>query len=93
MQFVESTYLYHVGRKDHRHNFTPYFYPTYLNYDVQPDTVSLFSNPVLSLVPQLILSLGLGVVYGGVDLPLAWFLQTYAFVTFNRVCTSQVSNA
>ncbi|TIB13666.1 hypothetical protein E3P92_02213 [Wallemia ichthyophaga] len=84
MQFVESTYLYHVGRKDHRHNFTPYFYPTYLNYDVQPDTVSLFSNPVLSLVPQLILSLGLGVVYGGVDLPLAWFLQTYAFVTFNR---------
>ncbi|TIA89113.1 hypothetical protein E3P99_02215 [Wallemia hederae] len=86
MDFVHSTYLYHVGRKDHRHNFAPYFYPVYLGYDSVADLVS---NPAFSLLPQLALSFGLGVVYGGADLPLAWFMQTFAFVTFNRVCTSQ----
>ncbi|TIB74558.1 hypothetical protein E3Q10_00998 [Wallemia mellicola] len=83
MDFLQATYLYHIGRKDHRHNFTPYFYPTYLTYSSDEGL-----HPAFSLIPQLVLALGLG-VYGAIDLPLAWFFQTFAFVTFNRVCTSQ----
>jgi phosphatidylinositol glycan class M len=42
----------------------------------------------LTFLPQMILSLGLGVAFHR-DLPFAWMVQTMAFVTFNKVCTSQ----
>lgn len=29
--FIDSTYLYHLRRLDHRHNFSAYFLPTYLS--------------------------------------------------------------
>ena len=98
--FLYEAYLYHADRLDHRHNFSPYFYLTYLTYPGQsgsPDdhalslTRRLLRSPLTSLVPQLSLSLGTGLLLGRrtQDLPFAWFVQTFAFVLFNRVCTSQ----
>ncbi|KAH0827050.1 glycosyltransferase family 50 protein [Lanmaoa asiatica] len=98
--FLYEAYLYHADRLDHRHNFSPYFYLTYLTYPGQSGSLDdhtlsltrrLLRSPLTSLVPQLWLSLGTGVLLGRrtQDLPFAWFVQTFAFVLFNRVCTSQ----
>lgn len=96
-----EAYLYHADRLDHRHNFSPYFYLTYLTYPGQSagsldnDVFSLarrwLRSPLTSLIPQLSLSLVTGLLLGRrtQDLPFAWFVQTFTFVLFNRVCTSQ----
>ncbi|GAA5990658.1 hypothetical protein JCM11641_001265 [Rhodosporidiobolus odoratus] len=92
--FIQETYLYHLRRLDHRHNFAAYFYLYYLEA-AQPDEArlgflqALARHPLAAFLPQLSLSLGLGLAFGSSDLCLAWFLQTFAFVTFNKVCTSQ----
>jgi len=35
--FVYETYLYHLHRLDHRHNFSPYWLPIYLSYPDHPE--------------------------------------------------------
>ncbi|CAE6434074.1 unnamed protein product [Rhizoctonia solani] len=91
--FLEHTYLYHLTRRDHRHNFSPYFYPIYLNYDLGYSSDSLPSrmlrNPLFSFIPQMGLCVASGLLLGKRDLSFAWFIQTMIFVTFNKVCTSQ----
>lgn len=93
MPFVDNTFLYHVRRLDHRHNFAVYFYPIYLasssSLSSSPWT-TLLRHPLSSFVPQLGLSIGLGFAFGGTDIAFAWLVQTLAFVAFNKVCTSQV---
>ncbi|KAL1663248.1 glycosyltransferase family 50 protein [Schizophyllum commune] len=97
--FLYESYLYHVHRLDHRHNFSPYFYLVYLswhdnvanaNSHLSPIRRALRS-PLTSFVPQMVLTLGTGLLFGrrARDLPFAWFVQTVAFVLFNKVCTSQ----
>lgn len=83
-QFLQETYLYHITRQDHRHNFSLYFLHMYLTTDMST------LGSILSFLPQLVLVVVLGLAYSN-DLPFAWFLQTFAFVAFNKVCTSQVS--
>ncbi|KAF6763833.1 GPI mannosyltransferase 1 [Ephemerocybe angulata] len=99
--FLYESYLYHVHRLDHRHNFSPYFYLTYLIYpSSSPSTAEvvpltwwneLIRSPLTSFVPQMGLALGTGLAFGRTkrDLVFAWFVQTVVFVVFNKVCTSQ----
>ncbi|KAI1326176.1 glycosyltransferase family 50 protein [Xylariaceae sp. FL0255] len=86
--FVTHTYLHHVTRIDHRHNFSVYNVLLYL-------TSSLPEKPALGIesiafLPQLFLSCVLLPLVGAKkDLATTMLAQTFAFVTFNKVCTSQ----
>jgi phosphatidylinositol glycan class M len=84
--FLREALLYHLFRKDHRHNFSPYFLQFYLESVLKP------SNwlPIAAFVPQVALISLIAFKYARKDLPFACFLQTFVFVTFNKVCTSQV---
>ncbi|XP_066926434.1 GPI mannosyltransferase 1-like [Clytia hemisphaerica] len=82
--FIENTYLFHLSRIDMQHNFSPYFY-------VLKTTQGLWVGDVinrLAFIPQMGTVLWIGAKFYD-RLPLALFLQTFAFVTFNKVCTSQ----
>ncbi|KAI0062301.1 glycosyltransferase family 50 protein [Artomyces pyxidatus] len=96
--FLYETYLYHLHRLDHRHNFSPYFYLIYLTYPGVgtpgahlPLWRTLIRSSLASFLPQMGLALGAGVFFARrrEDLIFAWFVQTAAFVIFNKVCTSQ----
>ncbi|GAA5838641.1 hypothetical protein JCM11251_003251 [Rhodosporidiobolus azoricus] len=92
--FLEHTFLYHLSRLDHRHNFAPYFYPFYLAGSAAPPSFDntlqwLARHSLAAFLPQLGVSSALGFLAGRRDLPFAWFAQTVAFVAFNKVCTSQ----
>ncbi|EMD38288.1 glycosyltransferase family 50 protein [Gelatoporia subvermispora B] len=98
--FLYESYLYHLHRVDHRHNFSPYFYPNYLAYPYSPVAPLLndlpfwrraISSPLASFAPQMIMALGTGLLFGRrkEDLVFTWFVQTVMFVVFNKVCTSQ----
>lgn len=97
--FVHETYLYHLHRLDHRHNFSPYFYQIYLNYPSISTSAAVSSSmwrafirsPLTSFLTQLILSLSSGLFFIRTrrDMIMGWFIQTATFVIFNKVCTSQ----
>ncbi|KAF9159840.1 hypothetical protein DFQ26_006122 [Actinomortierella ambigua] len=83
-EFLFETYLYHVTRKDHRHNFSFWFYNIYLTFTSPTGTLV----GVLTFVPQLALVVAIGFCFGK-DIFLCTFLQTFAFVAWNKVCTAQ----
>lgn len=94
--FLTHTYLHHLTRIDHRHNFSPYNTLLYLSSSTsssQPSTnhpTHIHFEP-LAFIPQLLLSaVAIPLVLAKKDLPGAMLAQTFAFVAFNKVCTSQV---
>ncbi|KAL8867947.1 MAG: hypothetical protein Q9174_005325, partial [Haloplaca sp. 1 TL-2023] len=87
--FLEHTFFYHLTRVDHRHNFSPY--NTFLHLSSAfPDKVSSLKLESLAFVPQLAISaILIPVVLAKKDLAGTMLAQTFAFVAFNKVCTSQ----
>ncbi|XP_040567561.1 LOW QUALITY PROTEIN: GPI mannosyltransferase 1 [Lepeophtheirus salmonis] len=83
--FLEHSYLYHLSRKDTRHNFSVYFYMLYLTVEEEDIGISL-----LTFIPQVVLLLGLIKKFGNwKDLSFCLFCQTFVFVAYNKVVTSQ----
>lgn len=92
--FVLHTFLHHVSRIDHRHNFSPYNILLYLsssNFSTETNHSGGFGIESVAFLPQLLLSCVLiPIVMAKKDLPATMLAQTWAFVAFNKVCTSQV---
>ena len=92
--FLQHTFLHHLTRIDHRHNFSPYNTLLYLssaNGATNPANSSRLSFESLAFIPQLSLSAVLiPLVLAKRDLPGTMLAQTWAFVALNKVCTSQV---
>ena len=79
-----------MSRLDHRHNFS--VYNTLLHLSSQQPSDTGFRIESLAFLPQISLSLVvLPLLLAKKDLASTMLAQTFAFVTFNKVCTSQVS--
>lgn len=87
--FLFETYIYHLGRQDIRHNFSPYFYMLYLSESesAMPPQLQLLLK-FFNFFLQAFLISCISIWYWQ-HLELALFMITYIFVTFNKVCTSQ----
>ncbi|XP_065863637.1 GPI mannosyltransferase 1 [Euphorbia lathyris] len=83
-EFLNEALLYHLTRTDPRHNFSIYFYHIYLNYEHEFS----IAEKLLTFLPQLIVQLVLIFCFAR-DLSFCLFLQTVAFVAFNKVITAQ----
>lgn len=93
MEFLEHSYTYHLTRIDHRHNFSVYNTVLHLG-SLQASLSGGNVGPrveSIAFMPQLFLAiLSLPLLLAKKDLASTILAQTFAFVTFNKVCTSQV---
>ncbi|KAJ9353666.1 GPI mannosyltransferase [Paecilomyces variotii] len=86
LPFMQHTYLHHLTRIDHRHNFSPYNILLYLS--AAGNSGVGFES--IAFIPQLTLSaVAIPLALARRSLPGAMLAQTFAFVAFNKVCTSQ----
>ncbi|KAJ0810451.1 putative GPI mannosyltransferase 1 [Helianthus annuus] len=83
-EFLHEALLYHLTRTDPRHNFSIYFYHIYLNYEREFAVL----EKLISFLPQLVVQIVL-VFRFAQDFPFCFFVQTVAFVAFNKVITAQ----
>lgn len=80
-EFLQHAHLHHLSRQDTRHNFSVWFLPFYLTNGESP-------FGLLCFLIQIGLCVLISVQYAD-DVFIASFLQTFLFVTFNKVITSQ----
>ncbi|XP_010493275.1 PREDICTED: GPI mannosyltransferase 1-like [Camelina sativa] len=83
-EFLHEALLYHLTRTDPRHNFSIYFYHIYLHYERQFSAL----EKLISFLPQFTVQFALVSCFWQ-DLVFCIFLQTVAFVAFNKVITAQ----
>ncbi|KAL3724561.1 hypothetical protein ACJRO7_029694 [Eucalyptus globulus] len=79
-EFLQEALLYHLTRTDPRHNFSIYFYHIYLHYEREFSVL----EKLISFLPQFMVQLVLVLRFAR-DLPFCLFVQTVAFVAFNKV--------
>eukprot|EP00803_Ostreobium_quekettii_P004109 evm.model.scf_2711EXC.1 EVM.evm.TU.scf_2711EXC.1 scf_2711EXC:605-5584(+) len=83
-EFLQHSLLYHATRRDPRHNFSVYFYHTYLTYFDEPG----WGLEQMAFIQQAAVLLALSWRWAH-HLPFSWLLGTIAFVAYNKVCTAQ----
>lgn len=90
-EFLYETYLYHLERKDTRHNFSVYFYMQYLSSGSDSLTGSPILDKFFITTPPLLIVVVLSFAFGRnfKTLPFCLFAQTFVMVTYNSVVTSQ----
>jgi len=85
-KFLYESFIYHLVRKDTRHNFSVYFYMLYLSANQPEDVI----QKVFTFLPQLLLLLMSSYYYSEKSkLPFAMFIQAIIAVMYNPVITSQ----
>lgn len=85
-EFLDESLLFHLRRRDIRHNFSVYFYHQYLSFFYSTAAY----HRVLTVAPQLALLLALSLVYGsGRDILFCTLCQTVVIVSYNSVLTCQ----
>lgn len=85
-KFLYESFIYHLIRKDARHNFSAYFYMLYLSANKEPGIL----QRILTFLPQLTILVALSFCYSSKQkLPFALFTQAMIMVTYNPVMTSQ----
>lgn len=85
-KFLDESIIYHIIRKDIRHNFSVFFYMLYLTAN---ETLNL-TQKFFTFLPQVSTLVALAFRYSTKkNLPFALFTQAITMVTFNPVMTSQ----
>ena len=85
---LDDGLLYHFSRVDHRHNYSMYWYWIYLAMARTGGTNLKLIGRIL-LLPQILLLLYSSLGIACHNLGLAMFVQTFLFVTHNKVITAQ----
>ncbi|KAF7580903.1 Mannosyltransferase (PIG-M) family protein [Clavispora lusitaniae] len=100
-EFLYHSYYYHLTRLDHRHNFSVYNISLYYSSAKSiltsgnvgwAEVAQVWTDNIekIAFVPQLVLSaVILPLRFAQSNLVACLFMQTFAFVTFNKVMTSQ----
>ncbi|XP_047509249.1 GPI mannosyltransferase 1 [Pieris napi] len=85
-EFLFETYIYHLFRKDTRHNFSVLFYYSYLTSGQTIDLIKMLTQ-IFECVILFILSLAFGT--NSKTLAFCLFSQSMVLVAYNSVMTSQ----
>jgi phosphatidylinositol glycan class M len=86
-EYIEKSLIHHLRRVDTKHNFSPFFYPQYLQAAV-PSCAPTWMLSFSSLLKWILIVL-LGAAFGRHDPSFACLMQSLAFVAFNTHFTAQ----